>query len=881
MLTISARGTAAIAGWLLCGCLIQAAGEPDQEEIAKWIKQLGDRDDAKRGQAFQALWKAGSRAESELKNAAAGDNADVGRQVSDLLDFIKFGITPECPKQVIDLVDELKFGNYRSAVPELVKSGKHGYAVLRKLPTPETDPEQQEEIKQHIGRIILDRLPCLLLNDQTADLEELLGIGVDKAPKELTSAYAAYWMFNEKLPQRIRLLQARLWCIPSSQTAETLIQLHWVNHDYEAARQLAIRYHSPKLQGILVQMKEWKELAKRVSDIDPGELDVDQLAVRAAYQRLAGHEQSADLTLTEIKNRVWNSNSWSKARALLLNDQVEDALRILSDKRSFDTFYELLCDQCRFKEALAVVDEDSAFAEKSPIQAAILRARTLFLMGEKEVASRTFKDVADRLCNGKDTSESFSDLLEAECKVGLKDQAKRHCLKWLMQFDSKTLFHISLLPVFEEIFPRQGGQAAVWWNALRADSEDAKGEEDFKKLTAILTGKIAEKELARLVDVATEQHWKRSSAGIGFVWYSLVVSGMSASSRLLAIEQTCKTMKADELVKKVIKHPHFFQNEEMVRLGDYWAEKKSWTEAAAAYQDAVADDPCNPTRLFLLGNALVESKQGKEDEGKRLMEKAQQMPLGNESGHYELAQELQNRGFTKAAERQLDIVLRLGDFKSKRSAEIWKDRGYDLAEQGRFSEAADFLQWSILSHLINATELDTISETLSVPAFLHYCKARALLAKEEWEKADVEIKRCLAALPGNIDWAIALCQCLDKAGRKHNADKLFEAVWKAFEQVCQDFPKSAWAHNNRAWLGARCRRKLDQALESGLQAVKLEPANAWYLDTLAEVHFQLGQRDKALETIRKAIALDPESKYYKAQLRRIEAGDAAAEIGGR
>ncbi len=49
-----------------------------------------------------------------------------------------------------------------------------------------------------------------------------------------------------------------------------------------------------------------------------------------------------------------------------------------------------------------------------------------------------------------------------------------------------------------------------------------------------------------------------------------------------------------------------------------------------------------------------------------------------------------------------------------------------------------------------------------------------------------------------------------------------------------------------------------------------------HLDTLAEILFQLGKKDEAVATQKKAITLSPKRVYFKKQLARIEAGDPNA-----
>jgi len=46
---------------------------------------------------------------------------------------------------------------------------------------------------------------------------------------------------------------------------------------------------------------------------------------------------------------------------------------------------------------------------------------------------------------------------------------------------------------------------------------------------------------------------------------------------------------------------------------------------------------------------------------------------------------------------------------------------------------------------------------------------------------------------------------------------------------------------------------------------------------LAEVYFQRGDKDKAVAAQKKAVELEPNRAYFRKQLKRIEAGDPAAE----
>jgi len=127
-------------------------------------------------------------------------------------------------------------------------------------------------------------------------------------------------------------------------------------------------------------------------------------------------------------------------------------------------------------------------------------------------------------------------------------------------------------------------------------------------------------------------------------------------------------------------------------------------------------------------------------------------------------------------------------------------------------------------------------------------------------------------------------QALDKAGRKAQADTFFAAAWEPLRKHARAFPDSWSDLNNFAWTAARCRRNLDEALDFARKAVEGSKEDAGILDTLAEVHFQRGERDQAIETIKKCqaaaarlpdkAASDKMTAYAAKQLQRFQSGDA-------
>jgi tetratricopeptide (TPR) repeat protein len=76
--------------------------------------------------------------------------------------------------------------------------------------------------------------------------------------------------------------------------------------------------------------------------------------------------------------------------------------------------------------------------------------------------------------------------------------------------------------------------------------------------------------------------------------------------------------------------------------------------------------------------------------------------------------------------------------------------------------------------------------------------------------------------------------------------------------------------NNAAWLCTRTQRKLDEALALAEKAVVLAPDEAAYQDTLAEVHFQRGDRQAAVAAAKKCVAMVPGNLMFATRLKHFE-----------
>jgi tetratricopeptide (TPR) repeat protein len=193
-----------------------------------------------------------------------------------------------------------------------------------------------------------------------------------------------------------------------------------------------------------------------------------------------------------------------------------------------------------------------------------------------------------------------------------------------------------------------------------------------------------------------------------------------------------------------------------------------------------------------------------------------------------------------------------------------------------YLDAADGYEQAFLRCLNPTLNFARPAAYVTVPAHIHGLRARGLALAGRLDEAKTEALRAHAALPGSAEPALELVPLFDQKKRTKDADELFRSTLEVFEGLMRDYPRSAWVHNQAAWLSACCRRDLEKGLTYARKAVSLSPNSAGYIDTLAELLFQLGKKDEAIAAQKKAIALDPKRAYFRKQLKRIEAGDPKA-----
>jgi tetratricopeptide (TPR) repeat protein len=865
---------------LSCFLRVSAVGDepkkapPTKEQIAQWIRDLEDDNFEKRQEATKRLWEAGKAAEAALREAAKSPDPEVSRRSREVLDKFKWGIFPDTPEKLIGLIRQYQAAGQGpprlEAVRNLLDEGPAGCGTLARILQSEENVAARQEVLKDLEKEIGRALPQAFVEDKYSDLDDLFDACLLTAPDQHIHNYAAFCLVSGRLNDRIKYYRDQLGKDTKLPADKILAHLLRVNGDFAEAVKVAGK--DEKLQvRILYQQRNWKELAKRKLT-EPAD-ESSRLILQSAFNRVGGNADEGNRILDDlVKKADADDPTRSRmlrtrlTRALFLSDRTKEAMTSLANDSDVSFLTALLMAQLRYADAAKLLD-DSIDKQKTPndrVRLELLRARLHMQVGEKDKATKIYERLAEDIKPYADPAQRpnwLPDIVSAEVRAGLKDLAKDHCLKLLaLPLDRRTEQRL-----LTDFFGEQSEVAFAWWNVLRGERrEKVDAEAKWKQLRSIMDGKDENlpKLLEELEGVITEGFTDKDRQEVYFAMaHACQVAGQKKETQTYLEKACAKSGPASR--------PH-------VKLGDFLAAQEMWLQAADAYRQAAEHDRADPLPLYLQGWALT--KAGKADQGKKLMELSHWVPLANDAARFQFEQELTRRHFGKDARHERELVLRIDDSASPYTSIALEREANEALAKKDYGTAADYLQASGLRVFEPGTIFVDPSGYFLQPHRVHRYRARSLLDQSKIDEALKEADYCLENFAGDIELPILLIPGLEKQDRKKVAERIYTKVHDTIAKVCEQYPQSSWGHNSFGWLCAVCRRDLDEGLKHAERANELSPDNSGYLDTLAEIYFQLGKKDKALELMRKCVELEAKRSYFRRQLKRIENGDPQVPV---
>lgn len=860
----------------------QRPATPD--EIAAAVRQLGDDEFSIREQSSAFLWKAGRLAQAALEAASQSDDREVAIRAKEVLDRVKLNISPDSPPELIQLV----FSYQRGAID-------HKRTVLAQLRQNQQQSTIFLLIRNENDESVRKQLAREFVTDGRKVAIEMVAAGDDAGAEDILSwtasfdestrsqrDYVAFLYLTGRLEEKISQWREKGDFRRDQNAGRLLATALQVQGQLREALEIASAAGDKGLQNdILYRLEDWATLAK--PDQLPDGQTVEKIGAKAAYLQGAGDQAGYEAAVAELVAlpQPTSEQAWLIAEVLMCNGRWTEAGAIL---RKWDPLsaVHLLVAQLKFREVLTLVGLDDPkhaatwYRERAKTVAAnnqqawqhfnlgLRVSRVLRDIGEDDAANGLLAAAAE-VAADPDGLRAYNIFVE-ELRQGRREQALRRAAP-LMSLESRAG------SVAQELFGNRAAGGLQWWRILRERTPDAEPVTTLQQVQALLDPArdwpLRETTLAELA--------AKAEAGVA------ALPPAQQVARLWAIAELCVARKERKLALAYLERCAAVKGAPvnavpLLWIGDLLVEDENWSAAAAAYGRAWSHDKTLALPLYLQGRALI--KASEKEEGERLLRLANLLPLADPVRRRQLAEDLAQRGLTKEAAEQRELVIRFGAAGTWAGNDDWHFRdaarliGDQLETTDPFRSAV--LWQRVLFGVIRANSFyNERADYARMYYAVHKVRARGLFAAAKPEEALGELALAMAARPGDVPMVEQLMPVMIEAGQKEAAEKLFADVASEYERVCREFPHSARFHNELAWLEARNNRRLDDALTHAQEAVRLRPDAPGFADTLAEVHFRRGDRDKARELARENLAQEPGNKHFQEQLKRFEEGKSS------
>jgi tetratricopeptide (TPR) repeat protein len=314
------------------------------------------------------------------------------------------------------------------------------------------------------------------------------------------------------------------------------------------------------------------------------------------------------------------------------------------------------------------------------------------------------------------------------------------------------------------------------------------------------------------------------------------------------------------LTTALAKDPHFFRAK--AELGYLYEREKQYVEALKIYEDLAAQG--EPNAPLLLTMIRLHLKLNAPDKAFGLTkQRAEDMEFQIDAANLFVTQQ-----FYSYAAGILEPLAEHEDFPPKGwfTLALLAYEGQDSPQKAaaylaRIPESDPYFERALLFRTDLSYGEGNIDQALKLtakgiktfpqqPRFV-LIKASLLQEKGSWEKAAQLLEKGHTTWPENIDILFSLGVLWDDHNDKTKAMEYMEKIIV----INPDYPE---ALNYLGYSLAELGRNLDRALVLVNNALKQDPDNGYYMDSLAWVFFKQGELDKAWEAIGQAVKLAEE-----------------------
>ena len=854
-----------LAGWMAI-----AAAAPDTsaqsglkasgKSLTALIQDLSDEQFRVREKASLGIWEIGESALPALQEIAAGKDPEKAYRARELIRKIQLHITPATDPAVLALVERYAKAspNEKLALFDQMHK-KRAWRQILKLYASETNPGLQSRLQRSVeGVAVVAARECLLDGDADGAREFL-----EMAPADAPGLLALADFHRSQGTLEAELKRAKT--LKGVQSDAWQLALYRAAGNLEAARDAAsaagetgisatlsallgdplpwLRHHqtdeSTAKSYTEIAIKRWQGKAIRPADLEP--------LAHAANSRNRNQRASAASALfllgeARLAEKTYAANSSLAAFSYLESlERIPEALKALGldpENPDYSGWVKKRIESLSKKDA-GDQDDNSSGTRDLVMLASFMERRGLY----RQSAAAFLKPLATMAEKNPDLLTSFLGQLFGGTatlggeSLGAPQVAKQAALAWAGD-DAQRWEEI-----IEVAFGGQDETLSLWdWLAeLQPAVSRAERFDGMLALCGLGRDPLRLREkclaLAR-AEVQQAAPEKRKPPLDKMVF----MAGQSPDVRTsLELWDQLDESGRDDISWRA-------------HILDLSAAER-WDDAAEFFLkqiDRISKTKSAPQPSLYACAAACLRKAGRADEAAAHDSLVEKLALGSDA--LEIANGYAYGGDYKRAADWRARAVRQSDPAAENFADALQLHTEMLVEQGKWQEVAAISEMRAQLMASVDSESVLVPPLLSLRLRLQSDLGRALVRLKTDRAGSVAmLGNCFRMFPCDGSLADEFFPALRKAGLVKEHDEWFEESWERMSAVIRQFPDSDNTCNTAAWIASRARRNLDQAEKLLEKALAANPEQSAYLDTMAEIQFARGNREKALEWSQRAV----------------------------
>lgn len=840
---------------------VESAVKAPEKSLEVLIHDLSDEKFRVREEATRKIWMIGEPALGALQETAVGKDPEQAYRARELIRKIQLHITPDTDPAVMALVERYakaspneKFGLFA----QLHK--KRAWRQILKLYATETNPEVQARLQRSIDGVAVVAARERLEDGDANGAREFLEL----APADAAGLLALADFHRSQGTLEAELKRAKT--LKGVQADAWQLALYRASGNLEAARDAATAAGEVKISAALsallgdplpwlrknqvagdggaihkpytdLAIKRWQGNTLRASDLEP--------LVRSVNSKNRGERPNGINSLfllgeTDLAEEAYLKNSPQEAFSYFESlERIPEALKALGldpEKPDYAGWVE------KRIEHLSKDDAGEDHEVSMDIPELVLLANFLERRGLNEQNASAFMKPLAALA--EQDAKVFSDFLATLFGGSSSEQGGTEAAPQLARLAAVTWAGDNAERWDEVIVAAFGAQdetTALWDWLLVLDPKASRVERLDGMLALCGMGRdphnLREKWLALAWEAIRNTPAEKRTPSL------LTLAFLSRQSPDVATSLKLWDQLPEELRDEVPWRAH---------VSDL-AIAGRWEEAAESYLnliDRLAKARQDSQPWFHASAAACLRKAGRAGDAAAQDALVEKLALGNNA--FEIANGYAEGGDYQRAADWWARAARQNDPESKYFGFALHFHVQTLLEQGNWKAVAAVSE--MRAQMAASADSTGDRAMMELQLRLQADLGRGLAnLKTDRAGSLVILGNCHRLFPSDGSLADDFFPALRKVGLLKEHDEWFKISWDRMNAVLAQYPESDNTCNTTAWLASRACRHLDEAEALEIRALATQPNQSTYLDTMAEIQFAKGKREKALEWSGRAV----------------------------